>query len=311
MTITMKKRDEVKELIALRSLHYRLTLSEKDNKRYANIVKGFEGEKRFDQLTEALQADIYLLHDICLEQNHSVFQIDTLLISEKEIVLFEIKNYEGDFLYESGVFRILSTNQEILNPLHQLNRSLTLLRSLLKRMKSNMTIKGYLVFINPEFTLYQAPADIPIILPSQLKRFMEGINKTPSVLSREHRQLAEHLLKMHLPHSPYAREPHFQYQHLQKGILCPLCHSFMTRKNVLKTVCEKCGYVEGLDASIIRSTEELKLLFPDMRITRALVQEWCRVIDSSKTIRRVLAQNFTQKGSKKQRYYVDKLSESE
>lgn len=307
MTIIMKKREEAKELIAMRSLHHRMTISEKDNKRYANIVKGFEGEKRFDQLTEALQADIYLLHDICLEQNHSVFQIDTLLISEKEIVLFEIKNYEGDFVYESGTFRIHSTNQEILNPLHQLNRSVTLLRSLMKRMTSNMTVKGYLVFINPEFTLFQAPVDAPIILPSQLKRFMESIDKTPSVLSREHRHLAEHLLQMHLPHSPYAREPHFQYQHLQKGILCLLCHSHMIRKNVCKTVCEKCGYAEGLDASIIRSTEELKLLFPDMRVTTPLVQEWCKIIDSPKTIRRVLAQNFTQKGSKKQRYYVDKL----
>lgn len=121
MTFVIKARSSATELSILRSLQSRVALAENERKRLLNLSKGFNGEDQFDHLIESLQSDIYLLHDLCLEHNHSVFQIDTLLISEKEIVLFEVKNYEGDFVFEAGDFRILSNNQEILNPLHQLN----------------------------------------------------------------------------------------------------------------------------------------------------------------------------------------------
>lgn len=305
MAIVLKPRALANEMRALRSLQSRMTLLQHAGKRYMYLEKGWQGEQRFDQLTEGLQNDGYVLQDLCLEHNHSVFQIDTLLISEQGILLFEIKNYEGDYVYESDNFRILSSEQEILNPLHQLNRSVTLLRSLLSKWNMSLSVKGYIAFVNPQFTLYLAPIDAPIILPSQLHRFLERINQTPSTLSRQHRELADQLLKLHLPNSPYARMPVYHFQHLQKGVLCYSCYSFMA-KIVRKVVCQTCGYEESLESSIMRSVEELSLLFPDQQITTSIIHQWCKIIDSHKPIRRVLVQNFQPVGSKKQRYYVIK-----
>ena len=307
MAIVLKTRTTAKELELLRLLHSRMTLTNVDAQRFSNLIKGLSGEQQFDQLTAYLQSDFYLLHDICLEHNQSIFQIDTLLISEQEIMLFEIKNYEGEFVYKSESFRMLSTNQEILNPLHQLNRSKTLLQSLMKKMKVHIPIKGYLVFINPEFTLLQAPVDMPIILPSQLKRFLHQLNQTPSSLNNQHKQLAEHLVKMHLPASPYEREICYSYKQLKKGILCPECSALMSRKKIPAVACVLCDYEETLDLAVIRSVNELKHLFPEMKITTSLVWEWCAIVESRKTIRRVLAQNFVYEGGKKQRYYTERL----
>ncbi|MEZ7172049.1 nuclease-related domain-containing protein [Sporosarcina sp. OR05] len=305
MTYVIKARSSATELSILRSLHSRVALVENEFKRFVNLSKGLEGEDQFIHLIESLQSDTYLLHDICFEHNHSVFQIDTMLISEKEILLFEVKNYEGEFVYDAGTFRLVSNNQEIINPLHQLNRSIALLRSMLK--SSNLSIKGYLAFINPEFTLLQAPVDTPIILPTQLKRFMKRLEQVPSSLSAKHLQLAEGLLKLHLPKSPYVRVPHYAYEELKKGILCSSCFTFMEQKDSRFMSCKNCGLSEVVDDSILRSIEELRLLFPDRMITTRQVWDWCGSDVSIKTIRRVLGQNYTPKGLRRHRYFVHKI----
>lgn len=308
MAIVLKTRTTANELELLHVLHSRMTLSKGDAQRFSNLLKGVAGEQQFEQLTASLQSDFYLLHDICLEHNHSIFQMDTLLISEREIILFEIKNYEGEYVYEAESFRMLPTNQDILNPLHQLNRTKTLLQSLLKKLKVHIPVKGYLVFINPEFTLLQAPIDTPIILPSQLKRFLRKLNQTPSSLNKQHEQLAEHLVNMHLPTSPYERETFYSFNQLQKGIRCPECGKFMSRKNTRTLACVLCEHEEALDAGIIRNVNELMLLFREMTVTTSIVLEWCAIIDSRKTIRRVLAQNFVSVGDNKHRHYKELIS---
>lgn len=303
MAVVLKPRVFSNEISTLRSLQSRMPFVTDDSRRYLNLEKGLAGELRFDQLTEELRSDGYLLHDLRLEHQHSFFQIDTLLISGQGILLFEIKNFEGDFVYEDETFRLLATKQEILNPLHQLNRCVTLLRSLLKKLGVDVPVKGYLVFVNPQFTLYQAPVDAPVILPSQIQRFIQRLDQSPSTLSRKHKELADQLVERHVPEFPFERLPEYHFAQLKKGILCESCCSFMAQEG--RTVkCKKCGTVESLDSSILRSIEELMSLFPDQPITTSLVYEWCRIIESPKPIRRILKQHFQPVGSCKQRRYV-------
>ncbi|MFK4998359.1 nuclease-related domain-containing protein [Bacillus sp. N9] len=175
------------KLKILRALHTRMNFSKKDKRYYLNLEKGYQGEVIFDQLTKKLECEIYILHDLCLEFNHSIFQIDTLLISQKAIFPIEVKNYDGDYVYESGGFKSLPSNHEIMNPLDQLKRSQSLLRSLLKSHGFHLPIEGYVTFVNPEFTLYQAPLHTPIIYPTQLNQFLLKINGMPSKLYDQHK----------------------------------------------------------------------------------------------------------------------------
>lgn len=59
-----------------------------------------------------------------------------------------------------------------------------------------------------------------------------------------------------------------------------------------KMVCCGCGYIEDNDNAILRAIEEFSLLFPERKITTKAIHEWCKVIDSRKTIRRVLKNNL-------------------
>lgn len=291
------------ELQALRSLNTRIDLSIEARKHYSNLEKGYQGEIMFDQLTDKLDCDVLVIKDLCLEFNNTTFQIDTLIISQETIYPFEVKNYKGDFYYESESFKTLVSKNEILNPLDQLKRCIILLRQFLRSIGVHMPIKGYVVFINPEFTLYQTPLNAPIIYPTQLNHFMKTLNQTSSKLSSHHRKLAAQLISMHKTISPYKQLPSYTFGQLKKGILYPVCHSFVVSRGERKVFCEKCDCGEDTDTAILRSVEELKLLFPDMKITTNCVYEWCGGIGSQKKIRRLLKENYKMIGVRQWTYF--------
>ncbi|MEH7156967.1 nuclease-related domain-containing protein [Neobacillus drentensis] len=301
----LKTRSESNELLIMRALNTRSKLSPQEKKYYFKLEKGFQGELMFDLLTDKLQSDMLVINDICLEINDSIFQIDTLIIAQNTIYPFEIKNYYGDYFYDSDGFHKIS-GPDITNPLHQLSRCKLLLGQLLQSLGFNIPIESTIIFINPEFTLYQAPLKQPIIYPTQINGFMKEFDRTPSKLNDRHKKLADQLISMHSNKSPYiTRLPTYQFNQMKKGIVCPKpkCDSYMISGGDKTVVCKNYGCVEPNESAILRCVEELKLLFPEMKITTGLVFEWCGGIKSTKFIRRVLMQNYTAKGGRKFCYF--------
>jgi len=290
--MAFKDRSESTELKIMRALNARSNLSPKEKKYYFKLEKGYQGELMFDLLTEKLQSDIFVINSLCLEINDTVFQIDTLIIKQDTIYPFEVKNISGDYFYDSEGFHKISGN-DIINPLDQIKRSKLLLSQLLQNPGYTIPIRPTIIFINPSFTLYQAPLNQPIIYPTQINGFMKEFDRTPSKLNDRHKKLAERLISLHSNKSPYPdRLPTYEYRNLTKGIVHPKCNSFMVSDGEKVVVCEKCGDVESIESAILRTVEELKFLFPDSKITTSLVHEWCRVIKSKKMIRRILMKNY-------------------
>ncbi|MGG3564398.1 nuclease-related domain-containing protein [Neobacillus rhizosphaerae] len=292
-----KERCESVELIILRLLSQRMTLEDKYKQSYHNLEKGYEGEVAFDLLTEKLSCRSFILNDLLLETSGAKFQIDSLIVTQEPIYLFEVKNYEGDYYYESGRFYTIS-KKEITNPLLQIERSESLLRQLLQNLGYRIPIKAYVVFINPEFYLYQAPLNKPIIYPNQLSQFMRKLNNHPSTLKDHHKRLADQLVSMHQIEINKDKIPAYDLNSIQKGINCCSCHSFSVTVSGRKLVCDVCGYTEDLDNSIMRGVNEFCLLFPNEQITTNVIHDWFQVLDSKKTFRRVLKKNCDVLGKK-------------
>ncbi|WP_144555547.1 nuclease-related domain-containing protein [Bacillus sp. X1(2014)] len=298
-----KSRVRSKELRVLSSLNVRMELSFKEKQRHAYLEKGYQGEVFFDQLTSELKNDLYILNDLGLEQNKTFFQIDTLIISQHTIYPYEIKNYEGDYRYESGNFYPKSSKDEISNPLHQLKRSKLILHSLLKDLGFHLPIEGNVTFVNPNFTLYQAPLKEPIIHPTQLNILMKRLNEIPSKLTNRHKTLADQLISLHQTDNPFTRYPPYNFGQLKKGFICGKCHSLIIPgEGKMMIVCGTCGHMETVDSAVLRCVEELMLLFPGIKITTNLVFEWCGV-GSKKQISRILKQNYTLMGFGQWTYY--------
>ncbi|WP_449619593.1 nuclease-related domain-containing protein [Robertmurraya sp. Marseille-Q9965] len=299
----MKPRLESPELKVYRYVNARMELEGKEKQHYSFLEKGLEGELKFDSLLERLEGEYLILKDILLDYQGNLFQIDTLIISKTTIHIFEVKNYEGDYYVDADNW-FSTSGTEIKNPLSQLKRTESLFHRYLQFFRSPLKLECYLVFVNPEFTLLQAPLNEPIILPTQLNRFLRNLDFPRAPLTNTPINLAKKILADHIIDSPFKRLPTYEYEQLGKGILCSGCRSLSTHVEGRKLlVCESCQLQEDLASAILRSVEEFRLLFPDRKITTNAVQDWCRVVESRRTVRRVLGKNFNLTGYGKYSYY--------
>ncbi|MEK5441610.1 nuclease-related domain-containing protein [Fredinandcohnia sp. FSL W7-1320] len=289
----IKKRTVPLELQLLKSNRARKKVPEKIEHQIITLEKGFIGETIFDQRMESLSLDSLTINDLLLETNRAHYQIDSLLISPPKIHIFEVKNFEGDFIVKGDQWKSLSTGKEIKNPLLQLSRSTSLLRQLLQQLGSNLTVEGHLIFINPEFYLYEAPPNLPIVFQPQLNRFVRSLNAQSSKIYDTHHTLAKKLLSIHIKKSPFSLLPAYDFDELEKGILCGECwNGFMEIGNQHKLKCPKCNKWEDKETAIIRCIEEFEHLFPHMKITVSTIFDWCQVIKSKKTIRKILSKRY-------------------
>jgi hypothetical protein len=233
----IKERYESEELKVLKALNTRMDLTEKKKQYYLNLQKGFEGEVMFDEHLHKVGIQTFVLNDLLLEWNHSHFQIDSLVILQQLIKLFEVKNFEGEYYFDGDKFKKLN-GIEVKNPLLQLERNESLLRQLMNNYGYKIPIQAYLVFINPEFTLYQAPLNSRIILPTTLNRFIQKMNKQLSALNHQHERLSEKLLASHITKSPFSKVPHYDYSQLRKGVFCQRCGTGIVKYYSLILTCQ-------------------------------------------------------------------------
>lgn len=300
--MVFKERPEPLELVLTHFLNARMDLSEEDQKHYWTIKKGYEGEVRSDIWLQNLTDSWLVLHDLLLEYNQSIFQIDTLIIAFEKVYILDVKNFEGDYnVKDQKWYNPAGVLQK--NPLHQLERCETLLNKLLLELGYQYTIETYLIFNNPEFHLYIPTIQSAIIFPTQLNRFLKKLNSKPVQLSKKHYQLAKQLESLHKIESPYPRLPSYTFEKLRKGITCHNCKAFLSDETL---ICKKCGCIEDAEAAILRSINEFRLLFPDNKITVDTIYDWCGSIKSKKIIRRVLCKNFVLIDKARASHYVKK-----
>jgi hypothetical protein len=300
----IKLRTEPLEVTLLKLLRSRFVLPEETNNYYLSKLKGYEGECYLDSLLATLTSNSLILCDLLFEQNNTTFQIDTLLLSQKTLYLFEVKNLEGDYYIKNGDWFRKSTGKAITNPVHQLKRCETLLRSLLHSRNIRMEIEPYLVFTNPLFTLYQSPLDLPAFFPGQLNSLLKKLNRSSSEMNGSHQQLAQFLLSRHVIDSPYGRLPEYRYEDLQKGVTCRKCMSLNVAVTKYTTICNACSHAEKNVSCILQAAKDLKLLFPDRLLTLNAVEHWCNYLYSKKAIQRVLGTNYKLINKGKYSYYL-------
>lgn len=295
------------ELMILDYLLPRMNASTAQTNRWHNLQKGHAGESYvYHLLKKQLPPRYLLLSDLLLEHQQTKFQIDLLLISKNDIYLLEVKNYQGNYVIQNDNWYTASSRTEIRNPLHQLKRSELLLQQLLEKTSFRFSIKPYLVFVHPTFQLYQAPLDAPIIFLTQLNQFINQLQATPFEQTPPQIKLANYLTSKQLSQSPRGRLPDYDFASLRKGIVCGECSAFVEVYNRIKVICRSCQKQESINAAVNRSVIEFNLLFPDEKITVPTIYKWCSIIQSQKTIRRILKKYYHQVGVNNWTHYVFK-----
>jgi hypothetical protein len=280
-----------------------MVFTEKDNKYYINLEKGYLGELKFDELTKILVDDCLIVNDLTLEVTNNIFQIDSLLIFKEMICVFEVKNFENNFYFQANKWYSLPSRKEINSPILQLERSETLLRKYFQTHRFSIPIESKVVFVNPTFTLYQAPLDLPIVFPTQLQHLQSNLKSKRGTLTTQHIKLAKQLCDDHMITTPFSRVPSYSYESLRKGIKCRSCGGFCQQWGEILLHCKNCGDFESVEGAFVRTVKEFKILFAGRKITTKEIYDWCRIIPSMRLVRLLLNRYLNTMGSGRSTYY--------
>lgn len=71
-----------------------------------------------------------------------------------------------------------------------------------------------------------------------------------------------------------------------------------------RLVCDECSNIESHKSIVLRSVDELQVLFPEKKITTMGLYDWCNGVMGEKTIQRHLIKNFTKNSRGRFSYYV-------
>lgn len=284
-------------------LHHRMNLSAKEKRNYEYQVKGFEGELQFDSFMEPYHESGIVLNGLNLSNGDYEFQVDSCIVLNDVLYLYEVKNYSGSYYYKDGQIYSQS-GYLLLSPLGQTDRSMVHFHNKLRSLGFRVQIKPYVVFVHPKFSIHSLPPNDSILFPNQLHSHFQYIFSRSGTPTKKDVQLANHILALHNENYRPKNLPEYRWEDLRKGILCPECFSFEHADTRQTRFCVACGHKETIADAILRSAKEIWLLFSDMRLTTNLVWEWCGGIYSKERIRIVLKKNFQSHLSRRMTYYT-------
>lgn len=299
--LVYKHRSRSLELQMMEALNLRMTFSYSEKIQLANQQNGHTGEVQFDGLLAQTSFNGIVLNDLSLNEN-GAFQLDALLLTGDRMILYDMKHYAGDYIYQDGKFHSKFDN-EVNNPLVQWERHNSLLRQLGAKLGYRLPLESLVVFTNPSFFLYNAPKELPIVFPSQLPQHLEIMGAKKSFITERDQQFAQKLLLRHNPNLFPPRVPKYTFSSLKKGIPCRTCSSFELVEHGHSLICLDCGSRELKSQAVLRNIQVFQLLFPTEKLTTGTIYEWCAVIHSPQTIRSILKSSFQERGSNKGRYY--------
>ena len=257
----LKPREKSDLFHRLEVLNKRTTLSDEDKQRLYNLEKGFSGEELFDSYVKKyLKKEVITLNDLLLTHRGSTVQLDSLMLTAEGVMVYEIKNYQGNYQMESGRMTTMD-GREITDPMSQLNRSLVKLRQLFDDWGINERIEGKVVFMEPGFYLYNVKPTESIVFPPQLESYLQESGKKMNRLSKSHHHLAERLLNAHQSEGAFERKlPVYDYTVLKKGVTCSACGTFDLKLSQRLCCCSKCQTKLSVEETLLKNISDLQFL---------------------------------------------------
>lgn len=301
----LRKPQRPQQLVILQLLKNRMQLSEQHQRKIEQLRSGYEGEKKFyNFLKEKIDKSTLILNDLLLSYEDALFQIDSLIIIRNNIYLFEVKNYRGEYFVEEEKWYKVKSRSEIRNPFLQISRTRFMFDKLLQSQNLHFSILPYLIFVNEDFTLYNAPMNEKLILPTQISGFLNNLSNYSFKYENYHKKLLDFLNNNSIIQPESLNLPEYSFQNLKKGTMCWKCGRPLVRYSRKTITCRFCQIKIVNEVGIVKSIEEFNILFPNTNITTSLIFEWCGHLFTKKTIWRTLKKYYKKIGSNKSAYYV-------
>lgn len=271
----------------LQVLFRRSYLDDENRMKLEKLSFGLSGEQSFDQIIQTYVQTFNLIHvkDLLFKYDNGEkeIQIDNIVISNDTCYIFEVKKYNfnikiddrGLFFYEEG--------KEFTSLNIQIERQKGAIHDLLKDIGYPMTIKHYLVFINPDRTVFGLQRKHSVLTHNTLNHFLENH-------MRKNREDYSYFVPLidsrRLPFSKYDQFYDISLKNLAKGVYCEKCDGRMQRVSQRIYQCEDCRISIGTLEAIRQLIEDLKFLNPQFKLDSIILSRLSGNEISSATIRR-------------------------
>lgn len=254
-----------KELLFYRALSRRWELNPKLQKLWMNQERGYEGEIIYDQIYDESLSHLHIFRGVYLNIENSMVQCDSLIVSDNGFLVHEIKNYNGNYKYESEKWFV--RNFEISeDPLLQLRRTMSRLVKLRYENNINFEVEGRVIFPNVDFALECSDEKVwpATIMRNQLKRYLLSLKDLPVTHYAD--SLVE-IIQSHMVEDPYFDKV-ADFDQLKKGAYCRACGSFDLIKTNVHFNCQVCSHQDTIHTVVLSAIADLNILFSNQDITR-------------------------------------------
>ncbi|MFC4410627.1 nuclease-related domain-containing protein [Chungangia koreensis] len=247
------------------------TSSEYQNvfRRYDSIRAGYNGESNVDRHLSKISPtpQLIVLQDINIQINPQWFiQIDTLIITNRYILILEIKSYRGILHFEEDPYTLIQINDEDSFvrrcPQLQARSYIEGIKEWLNRHGFNLPVYANIVLGFPTAQVRTAPKLIKLIQAEEVPFRIRELNKNyPAVISDENVKLLANLLKA--SNDPYMAFPLCEYYRLdpnliRTGVICRKCGSHLQKQSQATWWCNSCLII--VEKASVRAIEDWLIL---------------------------------------------------
>ena len=304
----MKLKLQLKKQIEDAQLPTRLELYTELNKRnaipeeakdeFTRLKSGLEGEQTIlDYIKQYGEPHWKVLQNIWFD-HYGKFEVDCMLLTDKRIYLFEVKNYTGHYVFQNSQ---CSCNGRKIghNAINQAQKSYINFQKILRQNQLNIPVTGALIFtgIDCEITVHDEVDDLKIVTRNQLRNFIWQIrnNERNYSKSRIDIEYLKQILENHEINNPFLPEPISDETSflLKKGIRCSQCNSFELDTSKVYVSC-KCGMHEPRENVIVRTICEYGVIHFEKDLVTTDIVEFFNGDYSRGTIIKYLNKYFVQ-----------------
>ncbi|UTH13361.1 nuclease-related domain-containing protein [Macrococcus equipercicus] len=287
---SLKPRVSLHQADCFRLLQERFHFSDDTAARCDKLLKGEYGETRVDELLSCFfdGFDGIYISDLRLNIDFQQVQVDSLIVLDDCVLVFEVKNLSFDLHAADGLFYMMSGEPfTALND--QLARLKKLLRAYVAQFDPYIDVIVYPFFINDSQCIHGmllrgdvlATSNFALVLAKYRRRF----NWRSTV------PLVNHLMKRSVPNN-FDKKMDIDYSKVTKGTYCSVCYNKVERISQRKFQCLKCNTDISTAAVISNGVKEISRIWPDKPITTKLVTDWLGESIDKRTIQRVLSKNY-------------------
>lgn len=215
------------------------------------IDAGYSGERNVDSYIERIQLPgvLKVFTDLHLRISPKyTFQIDTLIITERYILIIEVKTLKDTVIFVPNpphLEQVLDTGGEaVLDcPVYQIEANRSKLDQWFRQHGIHLNTLGLLVLANPNTKVIDAPDNFPIIYKKQIPFYLQKLLPTKKFLTSH--QIQDITRQINAEQQQFNPFPLCTYYHinpedLRKGLLCRNCHGQLQRKNRETWHCPRC-----------------------------------------------------------------------